>query len=115
MLLGKLIIIFKKKYPNIYITSNLVYRENLENNKDQYRIPNLHILPNGTVLPWYGFPRKYALWKYPQTTINTLPKKAIDNKIKRFKDLLINASGIALKKKTRVILFDNLIEGVLKS
>lgn len=115
MLLDKIIQDIKSKYKDVYITSNLVYRNDLEKHKDEFLIPNLHILPNGTVLPWYGLPEKYVLWKYPQTTLATISKESIDYQIEKFKDLLMKAIKIALRKETSVVMLDNIVAEVLKS
>lgn len=77
----------KDKY-NICLTSNLVNKTELQKNKVLFTIPSLHILPNGYVLPWYGFPLKLALCKYPTETFSNLKQQVLDARISAFKEIM---------------------------
>ena len=99
----------KEKY-NIYLTSNLVKKTELQKNKVLFTIPSLHILPNGYVLPWYGFPLKLALCKYPTETFSNLKKQVLDAKISAFKEIMENSQAYVSRSNMRNIIdYDNIV------
>lgn len=99
----------KQKY-NIYITSNLVYRIKLEKNQPVFMIPSLHIFPNGYVLPWYGFPIKLALCKYPIETFSNLKQQILSTRISAFKKIMDKSrTYVSNSDMGNIIDYDNIV------
>jgi len=99
----------KKKYT-IYITSNLVHKSNLKKSEPNLFVPALHILANGLVLPWYGFPRKFALIQYPTQTFSQLEKDILDRQMDKFRKVIeISNVYIYNRLKKDIIDYDNVI------
>lgn len=102
----------KRKY-NIYITDNMVDKDDLLANPEKYKKPALHILPNGIVLPWYGLPEKFALWKYPKENLTTLSNDILQKRVHYFHEL-INKSQESVRWSCKQKLdYDNIIAGFL--
>lgn len=97
-----------KKY-NIYITTNLLTKKMLINDQDKLRAASLHILPNGTVLPWYGLPNQFSLWKYPKESLTSFSQGKLAGKIKIFYKLVETARRKAICLNRETIDFDNVI------
>lgn len=99
----------KQKY-NIYLTSNLVNKTELQKNKILFTIPSLHILPNGYVLPWYGFPLKLALFKYPIKTFSNLKQQVLDSRISAFKKIMEESQVyVSRSNMGNIIDYDNIV------
>lgn len=99
----------------IFLTSNLISREKFMDRPEKYRQPSLHILANGSVLPWYGFTKKYELLKYPKKVFGKMTLKKITNKLKTFNKLLDKAEKNAKFSKNDILAYDNIIAGYLFS
>lgn len=101
------------KNKKIFLTSNLVTRENFLKNKERYRQPSLHILPNGSVLPWYGFPSEYELIKYPKESFGKLTKIKLAKRLDLFYKLLNLAEKKVTEDNDTIVAYDNVIAGYL--
>jgi MoaA/NifB/PqqE/SkfB family radical SAM enzyme len=99
---------FNKKF-NIYITTNLLTKKTLVNDPDKFRTPSLHVLPDGTVLPWYGLPNKFSLWKYPKESLACLEQEKLSDNIKNFYKLVDTARREAICLNRETVDFDNMI------
>lgn len=97
-----------KKF-NIYITTNLLIKKVLLHYPNKFRTPSLHILPNGTVLPWYGLPNQFSLWKYPKESLASLSQKKLSDKIENFYRLVDTARRKAIYLNRETVDFDNVI------
>jgi len=97
-----------KKYK-VYVTTNLVRKQDLKSNSKKFRIPSLHVLPNGSVLPLYGLPNKYYLWKYPKETLNSILPNKLSRRMNSFYNLLEKARSKAINTQQSVIDHDNVI------
>ena len=76
---------------------------------DTFHTPSLHILPNGTVLPWYGLPNVYKLWKYPGETLESVSQNKIVSRMNRFFGLIDSAKKKVATLDRQAIDFDNII------
>jgi len=114
-LLAKLDRKIKKMSENskVFLTSNLISRKKLMDRPEKYRQPSLHILANGSILPWYGFTKKYELLKYPKERFGKMTLKEITNKLKLFNKLLDKAEKNAKILKNDILAYDNIIAGYL--
>lgn len=97
------------KKSNIYITTNLLTKKMLINDPDKFRVPSLHILPDGTVLPWYGLPNQFFLWKYPRDSLASLSQEKLSGKIENFYRLVDTARRKAIYLNRELVDFDNVI------
>lgn len=105
--------VLRKRY-NIFITTNLILRGALLNNPSRFRTPSLHVLPDGVVLPWYGFPKKYLLWKYPEETLTAITEELLDKRLKKFYTLLRRVEKKVTNSKARQLIdYDNVIASCL--
>ncbi|MFH1561209.1 MAG: hypothetical protein ABID04_01355 [Patescibacteria group bacterium] len=99
----------RKRHNKINITDNLVDKDKLLANPEKYRNPSLHILPNGTVLPWYGLPERFALWKYPEESLETLSESLLQKRILGFYKLLDKSQKSIRHSCKQRLDYDNII------
>lgn len=112
-LLSKKIIALRKQFPEIFITSNLVKQNDIRKYPGEFIVPNLHILSNGNILPWEGLPVDYALWKYPEFSLENLLLNNFEQQLGKFEGLVKKALLRSINSTSDILAFDNIISEVL--
>lgn len=110
--------ILKSKYSSsIFITSNLMIKTDLKKRPQAFSNPSLHILPNGYVLPWYGFPKNMALFRYPKESFSSITQAIISEKLKNFNKILVKTNAYIFKNNNlnNILDYDNIIAKFLLS
>ena len=97
------------KLTDVYLTSNLVSKVNMLKNPAKFKQPALHILANGSVLPWYGFTKKYELFQYPEKKISVMSLDEIKEKLAPFNGLLDLAEKEVKSSEDNILGFDNIL------
>lgn len=47
-----------------FVGTNLVPKASLTLNRSRLLTPNLHVVPNGSILPWYGVPKRFQFCEF---------------------------------------------------